>query len=174
MNWNEVPTMLAELYGAVSAWCFNHQVETDVMIVVTVLGICAYILKGQRHRRRIRNRLLRGMYMLTRKEQKRLQQTRFEDAIVDIAMEMVSRGEMTEQQEAEWYKYFYEQCKLKGLQPTRTLSSVKRAVEKRLTWKNLYGLLPVKIPGGPPGTKADPTYDGRSEGLARSKYSNSN
>src|SRR6266852_5871781 len=138
MNWNDIPTRLAELYDSVAIWCFSHQVESDVIIVFAVLGTCVYVLRRDRRDRRRFNRFVWGMFMSKREDLKKLQRMCFEDAIVDAAMEMVHLGYMSEVQEEQWYKFFADNCKMLGLRPTKTKASLIRAIRNRLVFKDKF------------------------------------
>lgn len=148
----------------VTTWMAIHPVRVDLLVLTVVAGTIVYILRRQRKHRRILHRKVWGMY-LKRKDRKAYHLMKFEDAITDIALEMVHRGDMTEIEERQYYAYFAECCDLKGLKPCRDQASVKRGIQRRL--KMLYKNKPT-IPGGPPDIKVDPTYEGTTK--LKSKY----
>jgi len=167
MRWNELPSMLGNLYGTFAEWSFRNEVELDVVVVVTVIGIIALLYKEQRVKRRRLHRLFWGMLM-KRKDREKFQLMRFEDSIVDAAMEMVHTGDMTEAQERAWFIFFSEKLGMMGLRPQK---NVKRSISERLKFKQRFGLLPVHIPGGPPEVTVDETYQPKEKkGLALSKF----
>lgn len=167
MNYDEVPNKLAELYGLLSVWCFNHQLETDLIIVSAVIGSCIVALKrGRRNRRRL-HRFLWGTLM-GHKYRDRYQKMRFEDALLDAAMEMVHRGDMNYEEEDRWYRYFAEKMEMDGFKPQK---DTKRSISRRL--KSKLGLKPVNWPGDKPGVTPDKSYDPTApipDGLVSSKY----
>lgn len=168
MRWSEAPSMLANLYDMFAAWSYRNEVELDVIVVVTVIGIVAILLKEKRRKRRRLRRLFWGSIM-RRQDREKYQLMQFEDALVDAAMDMVAKGDMTEGQERGWFIFFVDKLGMLGLQPQK---NVKRAIANRLAFKQRYGLLPVEIPGGFPEIKVDETYQPNTEKgtLAQSKY----
>lgn len=167
MVWAEVPSMLNNLYQSFADFDFHHQMEMDVAVWVVVVGSLAYVIRRQRSKRRRLHRLMWGRLM-KRKDLQKYQLMGFEDAIVDAAMEMVHRGDMTEAQEQYWFRFFAETCGMLGLKPQK---DVKKAIQRRLNWPQKFGLLPV--PGGIPGTpevKPDPNYSTVKEGLSTSRF----
>lgn len=109
---------------------------------------------------------------LKRKDLERLHLMRFEDAITDIAFEMVARGEMTEQQEKDWYLFFANNYGMKGLIPGHgrgNPASVKKGIRFRINW--LWSTPKPDIPGPKPGVKEDAQYNGKDTPTKqRSKY----
>jgi diphthamide synthase (EF-2-diphthine--ammonia ligase) len=168
MKWSDAPSMLANIYESFAQWSFRNEVELDVITVAVVIGIIVIVLKEKRRRRRRLHRLFWGMLM-KRKDREKYQLLRFEDAIVDAAMEMVSRGDMTSEQEKNWFEFFAEKYDMKGLLPVK---NVKRAIELRLKFKKMFGLLPLEIPGGKPEVKVDASYQPIKDtsSLAKSKF----
>ncbi len=173
-RFEEMAKYVANTYHTVAEWVYQHPLETDIFIVLVVVGSIHFILRHKRVKRRRAHRLIRGALM-KRKDIEAFQRMRFEDAITDMAMEMVGRGEMTEQQEREWYEFFANLYNFKGLLPqARTPESVKRSIKKRLQLH--YGLQAVHIPGGPNTVTVDPNYKPvieptvEKKGLEASKY----
>lgn len=167
MTWADASQQLAELYQTVSVWCFNHQLVVDIVIPVTVIGICISLLKEKRRARRRAHRYLWGMLM-KRQDREKYQNMRFEDALSDAAMEMHFEGMMNDQEEQRAMLMFAERLGLQGLKPKK---NVKQGIKTRL--KKKFGLKPIAIPGGKPAVKVDKTYDPHKpdpEGLIGSKY----
>lgn len=164
MQYSDISARLSELYLKAWSLCLLHPLRTDAVIVIAVSYILMIVL-SQRYRRRHKlYRLLWGAYM-KRADRARYHMKLFEDAIVDVAMDAVQRGDMTEREEAEYYQHFAEVYGMRGLQPSR---SIKKGIQSRL--KTRYSKK-SKIPGPPPQVKADPTYVGtKVYGLAGSKY----
>lgn len=173
MRWAEIWAHLGELYGKFASWVYDHPIETDIAIVLGVVGSIWVILSWRRRARSRVYRIIRGELM-KRKDREAAQRMKFEDAIVDAAMEMVQSGDMTPAQEKEWYEFFLGNYGFKGLAPLKNLDSVKRGIRMRLRLG--WALKPVKIPGDKPGGKVDPTYKPveveipERKGLETSKY----
>lgn len=141
-------------YSEIAEWVFRHPIRTDVIVVAAVTGSIAYVLNRQRIRRRKLHRLIRGMLMKPR-DTRTYQRMQFEDALMDAALTMLSRGEMTDKQ-FEWWRQevFIKQLKLQDFIPKK---NVKRGIRARL--KELYGLNPWRnVAGGPPTITTDVTY----------------
>lgn len=167
MRWSDLPNRLAELYATFAAWSYRNEIELDVVVVVTVLGIIAILYQGRQRKRRRLHRLIWGSIM-KRKDRQKHQLMRFSDAIVNEAMNMVEDGDMHPFEEKEWYAFFAEVAKMRDLLP-RKPRNPKNIIKRRLSLPWLYGLLKVKIPGGLPVVKPDPSYDPKTS-LAKSKF----
>lgn len=158
----------SEAYSFVSNWVFDHQVETDVIVVSGIVGAIAMSLRQQRRRRRRWHRHIWGKLM-KRKDLEKYIQSRFEDALVDAAMEMVHDGTMTPLQEKKAYLFFAEKLGFTGLKPSK---DVKKGIATRL--RKRFGLKPVLWFGPKPGVeRVDKSYDPNKpipEGLSASKY----
>lgn len=148
----------------VTTWMAIHPVRVDLLVLTVVAGTIVYILRRQRKHRRILHRKVWGMY-LKRKDRNKYQLMKFEDAITDVALEMVHQGDMTEEQEKMWYNFFAVSCEMKGLKPGRDQASIKRGIRTRLKY---WAKRKIIIPGDPPGVKVDPTYEGTAK--LKSKY----
>lgn len=170
MMWSDVPSRLGILYDSFAQWSFRNEVELDVITVAVVVAIIAIVLKEKRKTRRRLHRRFWGRLM-KRKDRQQLQRMRFADAIVDAAMEMNANGDMCDHEEKAWYAYFADKVEMRDLLPKKKRNP-KASILKRLSHPSLFGLLPVKIPGGKPEVKVDPTYDPNKEAgsLAKSKF----
>src|SRR5258705_1545701 len=140
MNWSN-------LFEYVSLWCFEHQVETDVIVIgAVILAVVVYLRKQRRNRRKL-NRILRG-YWMKRIDRENYQKMKFEDALGDAAFDMVGAGEMTPAEERKWLYLFADKYDFVGLIPQK---NVKVGILNRLTKR--FGLKPVNIPGDKPGVE---------------------
>lgn len=162
MQYNEIPTRLSELYQVVGQWCFEHTAETDALIVTAVLLACVAVIRRGRRKRRKLIRLLRGMYM-KRRDRVKFHMMGFEDAIVDYCTEAVHRGDMSEREEATYYKWFAEKFGMVGFKP---INDTKNGIRARL--KHYYNTRPF-LPGSSQSAEADPPTNG---GLETSRYAN--
>lgn len=168
---NEVAAYAIRLWNEIFAWVTLHPIRTDILVVAFAAGILTLALLRQRRIRRKFHRLVWGASM-KRKDREKYQMMRFEDAITDAAMEMIQEGNMTEDQDKEWMKFFAERYQFKGLIPRRDVSTVKRGCKKRAFM--LQHTPDVSIPGGKPGVeKVDVSYQPSApepEGLTTSRY----
>lgn len=167
MKWEEVPDKVLRLYGIVAEWCFDHAVEFDLMVVLSVITTCVYVMRRNRRQRRRMHRFLWGTLM-KRQDREKYQKMVFEDALTDAAMEMVHRGDMTDKEEAFYFRFFAEKLELAGLKPQK---NVKGGVRARL--KKRFGLNLVNWPGAKPGVLVDKTYNPNAleaEGMSKSRY----
>lgn len=106
---------------------------------------------------------------LKRKDREQYHMMKFEDALTDAAFEMVHSGDMTEDQERQWYAFFAARYDMKGLIPGRDGAAVKRGIRARLRfWEKRK----PTIPGPIPGVEVDPTYNPKTgkEVSFKSKY----
>lgn len=156
------------MYESIATWCFEHQVETDLIAVTLILWGIVALMRRQRRKRRILHRFLWGCLM-KREDREKYQKMRFEDALTDAAMEMTYRGEMSSDEEKRWYLLFADKYDFVGLIPGK---NVKMGIRARL--KQRYGLKSVHWPGSKPGVEhTDTSYDPVApiqEGLISSKY----
>lgn len=148
-------------------WMAIHPIVVDFLVVASVTGTVAYILRCTRRHRRVLHRRMWAMH-LKRKDLERYHLMKFEDALTDAAFEMVQRGEMTEKQERLWYAFFAEQYNMLGVMPIRDQASTKRGIKARMSmW---WGKIKPDIPGPKPGVKVDETYKPKNDPVMKSKY----
>lgn len=105
---------------------------------------------------------------MKRQDREKYQNMRFEDALIDAAMEMVHDGSMTVEEEKKAYRFFADKLGMSGLKPQK---NVKQGIRTRL--KKKFGLKSITIPGGIASVKPDKTYDPNKpdpEGLSKSRY----
>lgn len=167
MQWSYVPERLAELYQKLAVWCFDHQTETDLIVLTAVIGTCVLVIRRQRRTRRRLHRFLWGTLM-KRQDREKYQKMHFEDALVDAAMEMYHSGGMTETEEKKWMIFFSERLEMFGLKPQK---NVKKGIQARL--KKKFGLKPIDLPKDGKVQKIDKSYDPHKpdpEGLINSRY----
>lgn len=171
MKWSDVYVKLADFYSQVANYAFDHPVEVETVTVAVIVGSLVVYLRGQRRRRSRAHRLIRGAIM-KRRDQEAYFRMQFEDAIVDKAMEMVHRGEMTPRQEQEYYELFAHSYGMTGLLPMRNAEALKRGIKMRL---HMAPDTRPKIPGGRAVVAVDKTYEPTSnvvpiKGSKKSRY----
>lgn len=151
-----------------SSWMAIHEVETDAIVVSVIIGSCIALLRHNRNKRRRQHRFQWGTLM-KRQDREKYQKMQFEDALVDAAMEMYHRGDMSDDEEKKWYIFFAEKLGMFGLKPQK---NVKQGIRSRI--RTRFGLKPINIPGAKPGVdKVDETYDPHkpiADGLVASRY----
>lgn len=173
MDLSAVTATLLKGYHVVADWVYQHPVRADAIILGVVVGSIVYVSRRKRMKRRRIHRLIWGEIM-KRKDLEVLQRMRFEDSILDAAMEMEARGEATEAQIKGWFDFFCTAYNMKGLKPgPRTNEVVKRGIRRRLQMQ--WALKPANT-FGLPKVKVDTSYKPVDEpipertGLETSKY----
>lgn len=147
-----------ELYLTAATWCYLHQSEFEILIVAAIL-YCVLDWREKAHRqRRSLSRKLRGLWM-SKKNQELYALMRLEDAVQDCLDDMKWEGRISDGLFSELIHMFADNYKMKGLLP---MKDVKRSINKRLA-RDYHLMTKPKIPGDPPGVKADASYDGSSE-----------
>ncbi len=176
MNWTELGNNIVTFGDDVTTWINTNPVESEVSIVLLIVGSVYLLATADQRKRSKMMRLIRGS-MMKRKDREKYHKMRIEDAIVDVCMEMVQHGDMTPEQERQTYIKMAKSYDLTGLIPGKSQEAVKRAVNFRL----LRGWFARKIPhpswgGAKPGegVQVDPNYKPEfgieRRGLNTSKY----
>lgn len=170
MDWTKLHQHAVSLYDTVSVWCFDHQMETDLIVGLGVAGSLAYLLKRKTRLRRRAHRILWGVRMRRSRNRLAFEKAMIAAAIEDALFEMEFRGDIHKQSAEEWRKSFANYYQMDELLPVKDKQSVKKSIK----WRLNHAVHKVKtiIPGGPIAVKVDKTYKPVVEpvGMKKSKY----
>lgn len=112
-------------------WVVLHPIRTDLIIVLGVILVALYLLGRQKKAQRRAHRLYRGI-MMRKENLTLLQRMNIEDAICNVCLDMNLAGQMTDDQEKEWYRLFAVKMGMDGMVPRKSNYHIKKAIKARL------------------------------------------
>lgn len=148
-------------------WVTLHPLRFDLILLGVICFVIALLLGRQKRRMRRAHRLYRGI-MMRRENLTLFQRMKIEDAIGDACLGMNLAGEMTDEQEKEWYRLFCVKMGMDGMVPRKSQYHLKKAIRARL-YKLKYeadlfaiavknGMAKARFWGPTPAVKVDESY----------------